>query len=718
MHIVFNNDGSVDSPNVILCNPSSRFISEPLHERPSDALGCISNAQDIEINFVFNSPTELSFRVYDPSMDNGSALDGFDVYEKIKNKRLLFLYGYGYFVITNVEDGFDGVVGYKDVSAKSCEYELSTRTIPYIDERGWLFYDYFGESSAERGIFSYIVENIPSWSIGYVSEPLKNIRRYFSDIDVKSSVLTFLINEVQTAYGCVFTFDNTNRVINVYSSDELITETDVFLSRDNLVRDMKITENSDSVFTALSVTGANNLPISPINPIGNNMIYDFSYFYEWMSSGLSAKVQQWTNDIIDELNSDDDDSYYNLNVELYTKLSDQVNAQAEIDRLTILKNMYERCRLNIITSSSVNVAESYNDVITQNGGQPVDLDDTVEQAVAFVQAHLILVEMDLDIAVQNKAVIDAEIEELNDDIGAIVSSLSMENYFTASENDELSSYIYEGSFSNEYIAINDLMTPSERLAQMKELYLSAAREISIVSSPSREFEIGTEDFLFQSSVPLEWIESINVGCAVNVRIDNDVAKLFLSSITVCFDDASVSMKFGSRVDKFDNKTLFENVLGSVSKSASSVNNINNTISPIKDGELEYLRYEVGDSKTASTESAIVSQDGAFVFDINGIIGRKSSDGYAGGYYPIQLKIGGTSITLTDNGWNERSISIGELSPSIDGEEYGVSIDAPVFLNGRRVSDIIPELVTYEQWMSMTPVQDKLYYVLAPSESSD
>ena len=709
MYIGFDANGDIEIPNIILCNPYSTFV-DGMYSYPTNAIANLSCVEDIEIVSTFNSPSELNFRINAPPEDSDVSLNGYNAYSAIHNKRLLFVYGYGYYVISNVEDGFDGVVSYKDISAKSCEFELSFKTIPYIEERSWVLLTQEDGEDTEVGLLNYIVENIMMWRIGYVSDDVKGLRRYLSNIDVNESILSFMINEMQSAYECIFVFDNTNRVINVYSPDNFISDTDVFLAKDNLIRDMKIVENSDSVITALSITGDNDLPISPVNPLGTNTLYDFSYFYGWMTPSLVEKIQSWVSDIADEMDSTEDDSYHSLNTQLYNKLSLKVNNDAEIDRLTILKNMYERCRLNIISESSMSVVESYNDVIEQNGGNTIDIHGSIEHALAFIMANLVLVQSALSDRMEDREEIDSEIDAINESISGVISSLAISGYFTEEEQVELSAYIYEGKFSNEYIAVNDVMTPVEKIAKMRELYISGARELSKVSRPSTEYDISTEDIVFQPDFPTEWTESLNVGCSVNVRINNEIAKLFLSSITVSFDDASVSFKFSNRIDKYDNKTLFENVLGSVSKSASAISSLNNTVSPIKDGELEYLRSEIDYSKTVGTGGAIASSDGAVVLDKYGLIGRRTS---GSGYDSKQLKVSGTSITFTDDSWSTRGITIGELAPQVSGKDFGIDIHTPIFIDGEEVQLLIPEVVTYEEWITMTPEDGKRYYVLAP-----
>ena len=77
---------------------------------------------------------------------------------------------------------------------------------------------------------------------------------------------------------CYFVFDTMNKYIYCYDRDEVerpIKNSGINLSFRNLINEVKVNESSDDIITALTVTGAEGVGINVVNPLGNNIIYDF-----------------------------------------------------------------------------------------------------------------------------------------------------------------------------------------------------------------------------------------------------------------------------------------------------------------------------------------------------------------------------------------------------------------------------------------------------------
>ena len=78
-----------------------------------------------------------------------------------------------------------------------------------------------------------LIKAAPQWSIGYVSPSLYNKSRSFSETD--KGLYGFLTNEVSQSYEALFVFDNEDYVINAYDTTEVIKNTNIVLSFDNLL---------------------------------------------------------------------------------------------------------------------------------------------------------------------------------------------------------------------------------------------------------------------------------------------------------------------------------------------------------------------------------------------------------------------------------------------------------------------------------------------------
>lgn len=119
----------------------------------------------------------------------------------------------------------------------------------------------------------------------------------------------FLTNEVAQSYEALFVFDNENYVINAYDTSEVIKNTNIVLSFDNLLKNATVSELSDDIFTVLNVSGAEDLSIAKINPNGTKKLFCLDYYTgvldknadnyyenynEWITNNeLKRKVLLW-----------------------------------------------------------------------------------------------------------------------------------------------------------------------------------------------------------------------------------------------------------------------------------------------------------------------------------------------------------------------------------------------------------------------------------------
>ena len=150
-----------------------------------------------------------------------------------------------------------------------------------------------------------IFENIPDWKIGNVDQSLWRKERKFSEDRI--SVYDFLMNNVAETFGCTFVWDSLTGLVHAYAEvedDEIENEastrfeTDVFISKDNLASECKVSYSSDEIKTKLVVTGSDDLDIREVN-LGRNEIMDLSFYHteEWMEQDLFEAY----DDYLDEL---------------------------------------------------------------------------------------------------------------------------------------------------------------------------------------------------------------------------------------------------------------------------------------------------------------------------------------------------------------------------------------------------------------------------------
>lgn len=652
-----------EKPKLTLCNPGAKYEGGYL----TRVLGTLSDYDSEEIVFNFNSTSDLNFRIYrvehdEPERDAHARF----LYEAVQNKRLIFVDTIGFFVVSEMHKGYDGLLNYKDVTARSVDSEIEQKKVPYIPNGTYPFHTEV-EGVEEPGLLNTLVRVLPLWTIGHIDESVALRWRTFEDISVDENILSFMLQEMQDAYECIFVFDIMNRIVNVYDQNDYVRLTDVHLTKDDLIDTLGVDENAGDVYTAVTVLGGDNITIGAINPTGLNTIYDFSYYRDWMTDDLGDKVVAWQA-LVDSKREE----YYNLNLQYYGLLSTCSNSSLEIQRLNAQITIYRRLRDNIVAGASDRALAEYNKVIIENGGTAVTIVDNIQSMLAQIDRQIS--DCERQIADAN-AELDAQNEELDaleTAISAIVDSVSMVNYFTEEEYDELYFYIFEGSYNDEYVVITDTMTPAEQFDQMKTMYDRAMSQLKRVSKPTQQYTLDAENFIYSSNYD-HWSSQLETGCLINVELEEgDVAPLFLTNITINYDDHSLSMTFGNRFNKYDPKTLFENVLGGINKSTNSINFLKEAIYPIKSGQFNAMREQIRAARNLTMDAALASENEEVTIDGAGYTSKELlSDGT---YDPRQVKLTGKSLVFTDDAWETCKVAIGQIILGDGTVTYGINAE--------------------------------------------
>lgn len=233
----------------------------------------------------------------------------------------------------------------------------------------------YNPDNTELSLLHLILDKMRGWTIGHVDNSLKTLSRSF-EID-RESIYDFIMNEICDKFNCYVVFDTINNTINVYAESltskfigdgitstfvlsppfpeigavsvdgykttrwtynsktgELVLEdipdagahveivdgalqqweTDVFVSFNNLSREVKVDYDADSIKTVLTVTYGEDNNIREAN-LGLPYLTDLSYYYtvDWMGQDLydayTAYLQkcnthqsQYTNNSQDMLN--------------------------------------------------------------------------------------------------------------------------------------------------------------------------------------------------------------------------------------------------------------------------------------------------------------------------------------------------------------------------------------------------------------------------------
>lgn len=650
MIVKYNALDRFEKPKLTLCNPGAKYENGYL----TKVLGTLSDYDSEEIVFNFNSTSDLNFRIYKVEHDDveRNAHATF-LYNAVKNKRLVFVDNIGFFVISETNTGYEGLTDFIDVTAHSAETEIEQKKVPYIENGTYPLLSQIVDGVEKKGMLNILVDTLPNWSIGNVSESIANSWRTFEDISLDTNVLSLMLQNMQDAYECIFLFDIIEREINVYDQNDYVHDTGIHLTKDDLINSLHIDENAADVYTAVSVTGNDNITINSINPLGTNTIYNFSHYLDWMSSSLAERVRAWQT-----LVSEQEEPYYNLSLQYYTKLGDCSIASQEIQQLQTQVVILKRLRENLVAGSSEYVWAEYAKVIMEAGGASLDLSKSISAIIAEVHERIRTAEAQIQALNDELDGANEELDELEQSIEEIVNSVAITSYFTEEEYNELYYYIFEGSYTDDYVVITDIMTPVEQFNQMKTMYDRAQSQLKRVCKPTQQFTLDVENFIFAKEFS-PWSEQLETGCLINVELDSDdVAPLFLTNITINYDDHALSMTFGNRFNRYDPKSLFENVLGGINRSANSINFLKEAVYPIKN-DFNAMREKIQASRDITMDAALASENQEVTIDGSGYTGREVINDN-GEYDPHQIKITGKNIVFTDDAWESAKTAIGEI----------------------------------------------------------
>lgn len=268
------------------------FSKIDLRKRPTfilrnlngDAIGELHNILQPTGSFNYNDMSKVEFEY--PSQINGEKTNEYDL---LTGMRVIDVQGYGQFVLQNPKEVDDGVIKKKECIAYSLEYELTDKEIN-LEEGTYCFWNPFAPDSSILGIIS---QEVPSWTIGTVSTDLIGKYRTFS-INGKS-IYDWMRSDLQEKYECIFDFDTYNRKINVRSVKDIISTKAVYLSTDNLIKEIEISENTDELITALDVYGADGVNIRSVNPMGTNRIYNLDAYMnsQYFTDDMVTKWNLW-----------------------------------------------------------------------------------------------------------------------------------------------------------------------------------------------------------------------------------------------------------------------------------------------------------------------------------------------------------------------------------------------------------------------------------------
>ena len=628
-----------------------------LSKSNKERIGTIKCTQK-RISVKFNSLDEINFTTYLYN-DNEKNI----YYDAIDIMKYVFLPDVGFFAITSVKINSEGTrLENKEVTAQSYECLLSQKyldtftinmgTVESID--GVRFYNI---GNPEKSLLHLVLEKCPDWTIGHVDVALQTMERSFEV--TKQDVYSFMTTDISEAFECIFLFDTLTNTINVYQEKNVGTNTDIYVSYNNLLKSTNITCNIDNIKTCLTLTGADDLNIREIN-MGFDKIYNLEYYNstEYMSKNLYESYNKWIKKRNDNL-----DTYTTL-------LSQYEDYIAKINELTHLKMPSNPDSTNwaeyglVPLQEKLATYEQQQSVMMKAGwGNP--------EHANYSSKYLPVYNTIADINSQIK-VINDELSQLNESkdsiysqMSLIIDDVSMVNNFTETELKELTTFIREDELSTSNFVVTDSMTDEERFEMLHSFLDYGENELAKVALPQLSFDADMVN-LFAIPEFQRFNGVFDVGNYIHVSLRDDllvktrlltmdINYLDVTDFKVTFGNIAKSSTEDVLTDITDAIKMAQSAATSVSFNSSYWNQASKETSNIGKmidaGLLSQGKY----LKSGDDSEMILDKRGMFVNTTSGQYANKDS-----------IFLGGGRILFTDDAWKTVAMSVGRADVTIKG----------------------------------------------------
>lgn len=617
--------GQPEIPYIILCNPNKEEIY---------SLGLAYNTN---LSLKFNTLSEFSF-MFPKSIDGGITI--IEAYTYIQDKRLVLVEGYGYFVIADGIDESDGSVPVKNVTCKALEVGLIHKTVVAYGGTKPLY----NILSPQNTILWDMIQLAPTWSVGTIDPELLTKFRTF-DIS-NSNIYNFLMEDVAKAFECVFFFDTVTKTISAKTIDNATTETDIFLSFDNTIKQSSFAEMSDEITTCMAVYGGGILNIRSVNPLGSDKIYDFSYYANanWMSQGLVTAINNW-------------ETLIDTNQALYAS------------NLLLLQTY--NGELLVLQSTLATLNEEY---LALEGVQKV----RIQQGLAYADITAQMVAKQAQIDSQETLIINKQLQitTITSNLQNINTLVSFSSNFTSGQLLELDSFIFQNTYKNENIIQTDTMTLVEVQNAAQNLYNQAQSVLGRISQPRYEIEFDSVNYPALSEFSV-FTNQTELGCIATVELDNGTyIESVLLEVNFAFDDPSnFTMTFSNRVRLDGANFTYSDLVGEVVRTGSDVAFDSMNWSNWEDNYKDNVTTFISSALNTTTNNLISNSNQEIVINQNGLRARNSNG--AGGYSPKQAWLVNNVLAFSDDGFLTSKLALGEITLPTGGTAYGLVGDVIV-----------------------------------------
>jgi hypothetical protein len=401
-------------------------------------LGVISNAYGVRFEINLADLSTIEFTV--PYMVDGVVTP---LYDQIVGYKVVWTEAYGIYVLTRPQITGDGVKEVKQVTGYSLEYLREKKQL-FLEEGLYKFWNIHGER--QNTILGRIAEMFPGWEVSCNDTKLIDTYRYFDQFD--ADVLSFCYKDVAEMFHCVIAFDVYSKTIHAFDANTSRGTVPIYLSFENLVQSVDVTELTDEITTKLHVYGADDLSIASVNPTGTDYLVDLSFFVErgdlnikvgGSELTLAEKYETWQKSVLNQ-----QELYMSLVSSRSTLTLQKLMLEAE---LAELNGQMETLKIQ----QNVDIQASNNSNLADYKRQMDELQDKIDALAGVKDENNPGTFVNGKIPDKKK-----EIDNAQKDIEALVATLKMSNYFSPAELDVLEEFLIEKEIVEETFVTSDV----------------------------------------------------------------------------------------------------------------------------------------------------------------------------------------------------------------------------------------------------------------------
>lgn len=609
----YNSMNMLDYPIITFCSQSRKGKG-------------ILNVSKLTMSLMFCETSEMSFEVYSNN----------PCYGKVVKDRVLKVENFGYWVISEVSESDNGQYGIKSVKAYSYEVVLSKKNVTLKSDL-YQLYDVVNPNNTLLGL----IENNTNWKIGHVDSTLLNMRRTIEFEN--TAIYTALMTNISDAFECYFVFDTDSMLINCYDRFNEPERTCINLSFRNLIKEMKVNDNQDGIITALTVTGGDDVGISLVNPLGTNVIYDFSYYYDDMPESLKEAIISWKNKIDD-------------------------NSQAYSEKVNERRNL----NIRIVTEEGI-LSQKKTKLKASIDAQSIAITNNNTERLAELKPQIESEQEEVKIQEQLIEQLNNDYQTVCNEIANIIKGLSFKSNFTDEQIEELEYYIISGSYENENFIFTSIMEEYEKIDMEYQLYNQALKEFEKLSHPLYEFDVDIVNFI-NNPIYKPFINELELGKTVNLEYKEDVwVNPRIIKINLDWDSPENSKIIQSDLLRsLDNLYSFADKFTATAKASNKVAiSANKWDEPVKNGFYGKVNDYINSAFDLANKEILDAKDQVVAIGSYGIRGRKTNET---GYDDEQVAIINNLIAFTDDGWNSVKTALGKID--VNGNKYyGLAAEA-------------------------------------------